>query len=214
MNVYFGLNTSILSVETKPLKEFTGFMVQFVVTRRPTRAGCATRRVGPGLDESSRVTDRRHFFYILCFLGFVCFAEIMFRRGQSSSGSQGEFPWLNFPQIESASTMRKWKKKLSDIKKKEVYVPNRIDWEWLQSVRYEEELAPYLLKEFQHEGQTMICDGWSRVFRIQEPVYLELCLEFFSTVSFTGGVDVFHPTSFSFCLGGEFRHCSVVDLAC
>ena len=70
-------------------------------------------------------------------------------------------------------------------------MPNRIDWDWLQNVRYEEELAPYLVKEFHHEGETMVCDGWSRVFRIQEPVYLELCLEFFSTVSFTGGVDVY-----------------------
>ena len=138
----------------------------------------------------------------------------MFRRGQSSRGSQEEFPWLNFPQIESVSTMRKWKKKLADIKKKEVYVPNRIDWEWLQTVRYEEELAPYLLREFQHGGESMICDGWSRVFRMQEPVYLELCLEFFSTVSFTGGVDLYHPASFTFCLGGEYHQCSVVDLAC
>ena len=91
----------------------------------------------------------------------------MFRRGQSSSGHQGDFPWLNFPQIESASTLRKWKKKLVDIKKKEIYVPNRIDWDWLQNVRYDEVLAPYLLKEFHHEGETMVCDGWSRVFRIQ-----------------------------------------------
>ena len=79
----------------------------------------------------------------LCVL---CFAGTMFNRGQSSSGRQGDFPWLNFPRIESASTMTRWKKKLADIKKKEVYVPNRIDWDWLRSVRYEDELAPYLLK--------------------------------------------------------------------
>ena len=118
----------------------------------------------------------------------------MFHRSQGSNGRQGDFPWLNFPQIESASTMTRWKKKLAEVRKKEIYVPNRIDWGWLQSVCYEEGLAPYLLKEFVYEGESMVCDGWSRVFRIQEPVYRELCLEFFSTVSFRGGDDCYHPT--------------------
>ena len=55
--------------------------------------------------------------------------------------------------------MTNWKKKLAEIRKKEICVSNAIDWEWLGTIRYEEELAPYIVKTFVHNGVSIMCDG-------------------------------------------------------
>lgn len=51
------------------------------------------------------------------------------------------------------------------------------------------------------------------MFKLQEPVYQELCWEFFATISFRGGDDYYNPNIISFCLGGEFLQCSIAELA-
>ena len=66
-------------------------------------------------------------------------------------------------------------------------MPNEISWEWLGQVRLEEEVTLYLVNMFVHNGVIMTCDGWNRLFRIQESVYQELCWEFFSAINFHGG---------------------------
>ena len=62
--------------------------------------------------------------------------------------------------------MVRWRKKLDVVKKKEIYVPNEINWECLGQVGLEEELTPYFVKTFMHNGVTITCDGWNRLFRI------------------------------------------------
>lgn len=158
------------------------------------------------------VIHNRCSFDAFVFLWIVC-ARNMFNFRQSSRRSQGSHPWLTFPRISSDSTMRRWRKKPDKLKKKEIYVPDALDWEWLGGARYEEELAPYLVKKFNHNGVFLTCDGWNRLFRIQEPVYQELCWEYFSTVSFRGGNDYYNPGNIKFCLGGEYCQCSMVELS-
>lgn len=43
-------------------------------------------------------------------------------------------------------------------------------------------------------------------------MYWELCLEFFSTVSFQGGDDFYIQNDLTFYLVGEYRECSIAEL--
>lgn len=76
----------------------------------------------------------------------------------------------------------------------------------------EEEVIPYLVKTCLHDGVTITCDEWNRLFRIQEPVYQELCEDFFSTINFYGGDDHYNLGVLMFFLGREYRQCSMVEL--
>lgn len=76
----------------------------------------------------------------------------------------------------------------------------------------EESLNPYLTKVFIQDGIQITCNGWGRLFWIQESVYREFCLEFFTTISFTRGDDYYNPDALTFSLGGEYRQCSMVEL--
>ena len=71
----------------------------------------------------------------------------------------------------------------------------------------------YFVKSFNNDGMTIICDGWSRLFKIQEPVYQELLWEFFATISFRGGSHYYNPSILTFCLGGELCQCSIIEIA-
>ena len=77
-------------------------------------------------------------------------------------------------------------------------MPNTFDWDWLGTVGLEEELTPYLVKECNLGNTTIICDGWLQLFKIQEPVFAELCWEFFATISFRGGSEYCNTTIISF----------------
>lgn len=91
----------------------------------------------------------------------------------------------------------------------EIYVPQEIDWTWMGQAGLEEELTPYVIKNFEQEGVSIICKGWNWLFRIQELVYQELCWEFFSTVVFLRGDDIYNPKALTFCIVGEVRQCSI-----
>lgn len=103
-------------------------------------------------------------------------------------------------------------KRLKTLKKKEFYIPNELNWTWIEQVGLADSLNPYLTKVFMQDGVQITCDGWKRLFRIQEPVYRELCLEFFSTVIFCAGDGYYNPKALTFFLGGEYRECSMADL--
>ena len=159
--------------------------------------------------------------YFIFNIVYVCllfcdlwFCRIMSRnRAQSSKGSQRGCPWLDFPQIGSKSTLLAWKRKLEKLKKKEFYLPNEIDWSCLEQWGLVERMNPHLTKVFIQDGVRITCDAWRRLFRLQEPVYQELCWEFYSTIKFRGSEDYFDTNALTFMLGGEFRECSVVELA-
>ena len=124
-------------------------------------------------------------------------------RGILLGGSQSDIPWLLFQQLTSKSSQARAKNRLEALKQKEIHLPNAVDWDWLGNVGLEEELTPYLVKECSLGYTTITCDGWLQLFKIQEPVYAELCWEFFATISFRGGSDYYNPNIISFSLGGE-----------
>ncbi|XP_052619683.1 uncharacterized protein LOC128126028 [Lactuca sativa] len=132
--------------------------------------------------------------------------------GQNAPRNQGDFPWFNFPQIGSKSTLVRWRKKLETLKKKDFYLPNESNWTWLEQVGLVEAMDPYLTQVFINYEVQITCDVWRRLFQMQELVYQELCLEFFSTVTFRGGDNYYDTNVLTFCLGGEFRECSMTEL--
>ena len=77
-----------------------------------------------------------------------------------------------------------------------------------------ERLLLFLTKIFIGNGYSFTCSGWRNLFRIQERVYKEFCVEFFLTVTFQETVQDPHwPQALVFGLGGEYRECSLVQFA-
>lgn len=74
-------------------------------------------------------------------------------------------------------------------------------------------MTPYLVKECNVGDSTIICDGWLQLFKILEPVFAELCWEFFATISFWGGSEYYNPNAISFSLGGELRQCNMAEFS-
>lgn len=63
------------------------------------------------------------------------------------------------------------------------------NWNKLREVGLLNQLNLFLTKTFAGIGITFTCKGWSNLFEIQERVYKELCVEFFSTVVFQDNVE-------------------------
>lgn len=76
------------------------------------------------------------------------------------------------------------------------------------------ELIRYWTKVFEGYGFTFTCNGWRNLFSIQEPVYRELSVEFFTTMSFEErAVNFNYNRALVFWLGGVYRECSHHDFA-
>lgn len=92
---------------------------------------------------------------------------------------------------------------MEKLKKREFYIANEVNWEWLEQVGLVEAMNPYVTKIFMNEGVRITCIGQKRLFQLQKPVYKELCLEFNATIRFKGRSDAFDIENLTFCLGGE-----------
>lgn len=104
-------------------------------------------------------------------------------------------------------------KEAGNIKEKEFYFPNELNWSWLEQVSLVEVMGPYLPKVFINNGVRITYSTWRRLFQLQEPVYRELCLEIYVIVTLWGGNDYYNKNTLTFYLGGEYRECSIVELA-
>lgn len=58
-----------------------------------------------------------------------------------------------------------------------------------------------------------MCVGWKRLFEIQYVVYRELVIEFLAMVAFCRKISAMENRNITFCLGGEWRELSLVELA-
>ena len=75
-------------------------------------------------------------------------------------------------------------------------------------------MSQYLTKLFLGNRFLFTCKGWYNLFAIQERVYKELCVRFFSTVTFHENVqDPTFPQALVFRLGGEYRECGLVEFS-
>lgn len=73
-------------------------------------------------------------------------------------------------------------------------------------------LEPYLTKVFNGvNGQFTFMD-WRRLFRMQELVYKEPCVEFLATIRFRKIKGIHDRKNITFFLGGEHRELSLRDL--
>lgn len=92
-------------------------------------------------------------------------------------------------------------------------MPNSLDWDWVKEVVLVEALDSLSIKQFVGDDARIICMGWRLLFRIQEPVFKELCVEFLTTTRFKKRDDIHDTGNLTFCLGGERRECSLAELA-
>nr|GEX08703.1 hypothetical protein [Tanacetum cinerariifolium] len=81
----------------------------------------------------------------------------------------------------------KYDTNLACLLPKQIYSPSVVDWELLNAVGCGEEIEEMLeIKLIEMGGdQEIFCyEAWRRVFDINEPIYVELCHEFYSTYEF------------------------------
>lgn len=139
------------------------------------------------------------FWFVVGYVLLFDFAEIGSRR----QPSHREFPWYDFPHVVAPKIYQEWKNKLNQLSTKDIEVPPMLDWDWTEVVGLLREVKPYLTKLFLQDKIRLTCNIQRHLFRIQEPVCVELCVEFFSMVCFMRKDDVNDPENFTFCLGGE-----------
>lgn len=74
------------------------------------------------------------------------------------------------------------------------------------------ELQRFWTKVYVGNDFYFTCHGWRNLFELQEPVYQELSVEFFATVSFEERtVDFDYGRELVFRLGGVYRECSLLE---
>lgn len=134
-------------------------------------------------------------------------------KGQQIPRDQGDLPWFNFPQVVSKRTMVEWNKKLETLQMKEFYLANEMSFSWLEEVGLVDVMNPYLTKIFVDDRVGETSSAWRRLFQLHEPVYSELCMEFYATMRFWGWDDYFDMHALICCPGGVHRECSITELA-
>lgn len=89
-----------------------------------------------------------------------------------------------------------------------------IDWNKLSEIGILKRLHPYLINTSVENGISLTCNGWKNLFSIKEPIFKELCDEFFSTISIEAKiVDPHFTMTSAFHFGGQYRECSFVEFA-
>lgn len=98
-----------------------------------------------------------------------------------------------------------WRNKLAWLRLKYIHVPPMIDWDWIREVRLEEGVTIYLTKMFNYRGVRLTCIDWRRLFHLQEPIFMEICVKIFATAQFRKRNNDDDKGNFTFCLGEEAR---------
>lgn len=77
-----------------------------------------------------------------------------------------------------------------------------------------ERMARYLIKTLFVDDFAFTCNGWKNLFSISEPVFQEMCVEFFASVSLEEDiVDPSYLRALVFHLGDEWMECSLTEFA-
>ena len=123
--------------------------------------------------------------------------------------------FLQFPQTLNDATRARYVTNLSLLLTKEIDIAPSFDWELATRTGLAALIQEFL--QYTHSDasgvELFVCQGWARLFRIQEPVYREFLLEFYATVSYDPRKPLDDRTAFAFRLGGVSRECSVIELA-
>ncbi|CAI9270334.1 unnamed protein product [Lactuca saligna] len=141
----------------------------------------------------------------------------MARRTQRTNPPEDvtDHRFLQFPQTLNDATRARYVTNLSLLLTKEIDIAPSFDWELATRTGLDALIQEFL--QYTHSDasgvELFVCQGWARLFRIQEPVYREFLLEFYATVSYDPRKPLDDRTAFAFRLGGVSRECSVIELA-
>ncbi|CAI9283146.1 unnamed protein product [Lactuca saligna] len=123
--------------------------------------------------------------------------------------------FLQFPQTLNDATRALYVTNLSLLLTKEIDIAPSFDWELATRTGLAALIQGFL--QYTHSNASgvdlFVCQGWARLFQIQEPVYREFLLEFYATVSYDHRKALEDRTAFAFRLGGVSRECCVIELA-
>nr|GEW55793.1 hypothetical protein [Tanacetum cinerariifolium] len=85
----------------------------------------------------------------------------------------------------------KYNTNLSFLLPKQIYSPSIVDWELLNTMGWSEEIEEMLeikLIEMGGDQEIFSSEAWRHAFDINEPIFIELCHEFYSTYDFNESV--------------------------
>ncbi|CAI9300293.1 unnamed protein product [Lactuca saligna] len=143
--------------------------------------------------------------------------DIMDRRTQRTNPPEDviDHRFLQFSQTLKDATRARYVTNLSLLLTKEIDIAPSFDWELATKTGLAALIQGFL--QYTHSDASgvdlFVCQGWARLFRIQDPVYREFLLEFYATVSYDPRKAIDDRTAFAFRLGGVNRECSVIELA-
>ncbi|GJV58699.1 hypothetical protein Tco_1464799 [Tanacetum coccineum] len=87
----------------------------------------------------------------------------------------------------SREAKSRYNSRLATLLPKLIYSPQIVDWQLLHKIGCGDEIDQMLkisLKEAQTEEEVFFSVAWVRAFNIREPIYPELCREFYATYEF------------------------------
>ena len=122
-------------------------------------------------------------------------------------------PWLQWPGADKYEKIR-LNNKLAEIQKHPINPPRLMDWDMLQTLGIQGEINRLLTTICRYPGGEFHVPMWDRVFRINEPVFREWCLEFYSSLWVDDDFnqsDIPVQKLIHFRCGGKQRHCTIAE---
>ncbi|GKC07037.1 hypothetical protein Tco_0998647, partial [Tanacetum coccineum] len=119
----------------------------------------------------------------------------------------------------SREAKSRYNSRLATLLPKLIYSPQIVDWQLLHKFGCGGEIDQMLkisLKEAQSEEEILFSIAWVRAFNIHEPIYLELCREFYATYEFDevcAGDELQSKKIISFRLGGRAHSLTLLEFA-
>ncbi|GKB09151.1 hypothetical protein Tco_0837463 [Tanacetum coccineum] len=120
--------------------------------------------------------------------------------------------FLQFPNSSKEEIRRMYQEKIAALRSRQIEPARTIDWELLEQFNLADEIRGLLGIECTKGEVKIKSPEWGNLFSIVEPIYRELCLEFFATYQFNEkSRDYTDDKALTFRLGGLYRHCSVKE---
>ncbi|GJZ47559.1 hypothetical protein Tco_0601391 [Tanacetum coccineum] len=113
----------------------------------------------------------------------------------------------------------RYNSRLATLLQKLIYSPQIVDWHLLHKIGCGDEIDQMLkisLKEAQSDEEIFFSVAWVRAFNIHEPIYPELCREFYATYEFDevcADDDLQSKKIISFRLGGRAHSLTLLEFA-
>ena len=100
-----------------------------------------------------------------------------------------------------------------EISRRKYHAPTVMDWVLAARVGVSAALDPYIIRSYTRHQATFVDYGWQRLFDISDDTYLELTVEFLTTLKFSLADRSITDECLSFRLGGIRRRCTLMEFA-